>query len=187
MDWKEQADATEQRLRCQLLEGLAGDERAYQQFLSALGAHLRAFFRKRLFQLPDEVEDLVQETLLAVHTRRHTYKTDQPLTAWMHTIARYKLIDFLRARSRQDALNDPLEDDLHVFAAAEFEALDARRDLQTLLQTLPARHRTALRMMKIEGASAAETASAMGMSEVAVKVSVHRSLKALAARFRSQP
>ena len=186
MDWKEQADATEQRLHRQLLAGLAGDERAYGQFLGALAAHLRAFFRKRLFQVPDDVEDLVQETLLAVHTNRHTYRTDQPLTAWVHTIARYKVVDHLRARSRHDALNDPLDEDLQVFAAADHDALDARRDLETLLQTLPARQRAALRMMKVDGASAAEAAAAMGMSEVAIKVSVHRALKTLAARFRSQ-
>ena len=185
MDWKERADATEQELRGQLLDGLAGDERSYQEFLAALAAHLRGYFRKRLFQLPDEVEDLVQETLIAVHTHRHTYRTDLPLTAWMHGIARFKLIDFLRARSRHDALNDPLEHDLQVFASSDTDVSDARRDLETLLAILPARQRAALRMMKIDGASAAETAKAMGMTETAVKVSVHRALKALAARFRS--
>jgi RNA polymerase sigma-70 factor (ECF subfamily) len=184
MDWKEQANATEERLRRQLVDAMAGDPESYRQFLGALASHLRAFFRKRMFQLPDEVEDLVQETLLAVHTHRHTYKTDRPLTAWVHTIARYKLVDFLRARSRGEALNVPLDDDLQLFAASDIEAHEARHDLDTLLQALPARQRAALKMMKVEGASAAETAAAMGTSEVAVKVSVHRSLKALAARFR---
>ncbi len=184
MDWKEQADATEQRLHRQLMDALAGDAAAYHQFLAALSAHLRAFFRKRLFQLPDEVEDLVQETLVAVHTHRHTYRPGQPLTAWVHSIARYKLIDFLRARSRREALHDPLEDDLPIFARSDTDATEARRDLETLLQTLPERQRTILRMTKVDGASVAETALAVGMSEVAVKVSVHRSLKALAARWR---
>jgi RNA polymerase sigma-70 factor, ECF subfamily len=186
MDWKEQANATEERLRRQLVDALAGDAQAYRKFLSALASHLRAFFRKRMFQHPDEVEDLVQETLLAVHTHRHTYKTDLPLTAWVYTIARYKLVDFLRANARGDALTVPLEDDLQVFAASEIEALEARHDLETVLQTLPARQRAALKMMKVDGASAAETAAVMGMSEVAVKVSVHRSLKSLADRIKGQ-
>ena len=90
---------TEQRLHALLLQGLAGDAAAYHRFLKALTAHLRAYFRKRLFQRPDEVEDLVQETLLAVHNQRHTYRTDQPLTAWVHAISRYKLIDWLRANA----------------------------------------------------------------------------------------
>lgn len=185
MDWKERASATEERLRSQFLAALGGDSAVYQAFLETLAAHLRAFFRRRLSGLPDEVEDLVQETLLAIHTHRHTYRPEQPLTAWVHTIARYKLVDLLRARSRREALNDPLEDDLEVFAAVETDALDARRDLETLLQGLPPKQRQAVRMVKVDGASVAETAASLGMTQVAVKVSVHRALKALAARFRS--
>ena len=183
MDWQEQAQATEERLRRQLLAGLGGDAGSYHAFLAALGTHLRAFFRKRLFHFPDEVEDLVQETLLAVHTRRHTYRPELPLTAWVHTIARYKLVDLLRARSRREALHDPL-DEAALFAHADLEALEARHDLGQLLQSLPARQREALQRTKLAGASTAEAAAAMGMTEVAVKVSVHRGLKALAARFR---
>lgn len=185
MDWKERADATEERLRRQFLRALAGDAAAYQQFLAALSAHLRAYFRKRMSQLPDDVEDLVQESLLAVHGSRHTYKPEQPLTAWVYTIARYKLIDHLRSRSRREALHDPLEDDLQIFAGSDTEAADARRDLEKVLQSLPERQRRALVMMKLEGASVAETALATGMSEASVKVGVHRSLKALSAKVRS--
>jgi RNA polymerase sigma-70 factor, ECF subfamily len=185
MDWKQRAEATEERLRRQFMSALAGDAAAYQRFLTALSAHLRAFFRKRMSQLPDDVEDLVQECLLAVHHSRHTYKPEQPLTAWVHTIARYKLIDFLRSRSRREALNDPLEDDLQVFAASDTEAAEARRDLEQVLQSLPQRQRRALVMMKLEGASVAETALATGLSEASVKVGVHRSLKALSAKVRS--
>ena len=186
MEWKERADAAEERLRRQLLLGLAGDAVAYQQFLKALSAHLRAFFRRRMSQLPDDVEDLVQESLLAVHSNRHTYRVEQPLTAWVHTIARYKLIDFLRSRSRHEALNDPLDDDLQVFAQSDTEPAEARHDLGRILQSLPQRQRRALVMTKLEGASVAETALATGMSESSVKVGVHRSLKALSAKVRSE-
>jgi RNA polymerase sigma-70 factor (ECF subfamily) len=186
MDWKEQANAVEERLRAQFLEGLAGHSAPYQAFLKALSAHLRAFFRKRMVQLPDEVEDLVQETLMAIHTHRHTYKPGQPLTAWVHTIARYKLIDLLRARSRHEALNDPLDDELQVFAQSDTQAADARRDLEKMLAGLPERQRRVVVMTKLEGNSMAEAAQAVGMSEVAVKVSVHRSLKSLAAKWRGQ-
>lgn len=186
MNWKERADATEERLRRQFMLALAGDAVVYQQFLTALSAHLRAFFRKRLSQLPDEVEDLVQETLLAVHHGRHTYKPAQPLTAWVHTIARYKLIDLLRSRSRREQLHDPLEADLQVFASADTDAADARRDLNKILESLPERQRLAFVMIKVEGASVAETAIATGMSESSVKVGVHRSLKALSAKLKGR-
>ena len=131
----------EQRLRPLLLQGLEGDSNAYQRFLKELSAHLRAFLRRRLAQRPDEVEDLVQETLLAVHNQRHTYRPDLPVTAWAHAIARYKLIDWLRAHRVKEALNDPLDDASELFASSDSEAALAKRDLGQLLQTLPDRQR----------------------------------------------
>ena len=110
-------NASEERLRNLLLRGLAGDNPAYHAFLQELSAHLRAFLRKRLAGLPDEVEDLVQESLLAVHNQRHTYDAGQPLTAWIHAIAKYKLIDLLRRRAKRDLLTDPLDDEFG-FASA---------------------------------------------------------------------
>lgn len=179
--------AAEDRLRSQFVAALAGDAASYRLFLAALSAHLRAFLRRRMQQWPDDVEDLVQETLLAVHHNRHTYRPDQPLTAWVHSIARYKLVDWLRARSRHDALNDPLDDELAVFARSDTEASDARHDLEHMLQSLPPRQREVLVMLKLAGASVAETARATGQSEASVKVGVHRGLKALAARFGGRP
>ena len=176
---------SEDRLRQRLVRGLAGDAAAYHAFLRDLGAHLRAFLRKRLARLPDEVEDLVQETLIAVHNQRHTYEPSEPLTAWLHAIARYKLVDLLRRRGRREALNDPLDDDTEILVASDIEATDARRDIARLLDTLPDRHRLPIVHVKLEGLSVAETAKLTGMSESAVKIGVHRGLKALAARVRS--
>ncbi|WP_418121178.1 sigma-70 family RNA polymerase sigma factor [Variovorax sp. 375MFSha3.1] len=173
----------EAALRGLFLRGLDGDAKAYRDFLLQLSAHLRAFLGKRLFGWPDEVEDLVQECLLAMHNQRHTYQSDQPLTAWVHAIARYKMIDLLRAKSAREDLHEPLDDDLAVFAESAQEASDAKRDLGGLLETLPDRQRLPIVHVKIEGRSVAEAASLTGMSESAVKVGIHRGLKALAARF----
>lgn len=175
----------EQVLHDLFMCGLDGDTAAYRAFLQKLGPHLRAFLRKRLFGWPDEVEDLVQECLLAIHNQRHTYQREQPLTAWVHAIARYKAIDLLRAKSVREDLHEPLDDDLAVFAESATDAGDARRDLAGLLETLPERQRLPIVHVKIEGLSVAQTASLTGMSESAVKIGVHRGLKALAARFRS--
>src|SRR5215471_8228454 len=106
----------ESELRSLLVRGLAGDAGAYHAFLRDLSAYLRGFFRKRLSGLPDEVEDLVQETLLAVHNQRHTYDSQQPLTAWVYAIAKYKLMDLLRRRAARDSRNDPLDDESDVLA-----------------------------------------------------------------------
>lgn len=175
---------SEHKLRELLVSGLAGDAAAYHDFLKALSAHLRAYFRKRLSQRMDEVEDLVQEVLIAVHNQRHTYQSDQPLTAWVHAIARYKLIDMLRAHSSRGALDDPLDDELEVFAVSDTDAADAKRDLGKLLNTLPDKQRLPIVHVKVEGLSVVETAKLTGMSESAIKIGVHRGLKALAAKIR---
>jgi RNA polymerase sigma-70 factor (ECF subfamily) len=176
----------EERLGGLLRSGLAGDARAYHGFLKELSAHLRAFLRKRLVNLPDEVEDLVQELLLAVHNQRHTYDPSQPVMAWIYAIARYKLIDRWRQRSRKELLTDPLDESDELFATSDSEATDARRDLAKLLAQLPDRQRLPIIHMKIEGLSVAETAQRTGMSPSAIKVGVHRGLKALAAKIRSE-
>lgn len=180
-DSTQRLQAGEDRLRALLLQGLEGNAAAYQAFLQAMSAHLRAFFKRRMASLPDDIEDLVQETLLALHNQRHTYHRDQPLTSWVHAIARYKLIDLFRARGGRESLHEPLEDDLQVFAASDTDACDARRDLGRLLEQLPDHQRLPIVHMKLEGLSVIETAAATGMSESAVKVGVHRGLKALAA------
>ncbi len=175
---------SEERLRRLLIRGLAGDAPAYQAFLRELSAYLRAFLRKRLGRLPDEVEDLVQESLLAVHNQRHTYDAEQPLTAWVHAIAKYKLVDLLRRRAKYDLLTDPLDNESDFLSTTDNEAADARRDLGRLLEQLPDRQRLPIVHMKLEGLSVAETARVTGMSESAIKVGVHRGLKALAAMIR---
>jgi len=177
-------NAGEERLRNLLIRGLEGDAPAYHGFLQELSAHLRAFLRKRLAGLPDEVEDLVQESLLAVHNQRHTYDAGQPLTAWAHAIAKYKLIDLLRRREKRDLLTDPLDDEIDFLSSSDSEAAEARRDLGKLLDRLPDRQRLPIVHMKLEGLSVAEAARLTGMSESAVKVGVHRGLKALAAIIR---
>ncbi len=176
--------SNELRLRELLVRGLDGDATAYHAFLKELAGHLRAFLRRRLVRLPDDVEDLVQETLLAVHNQRHTYDPAQPLTAWVVALARYKLVDLLRRRSRREQLHDPLDEDNELLAAPDEEAAQARRDLGKLLDTLPERQRLPILHVKIEGLSVAETALRTGISESAVKVGIHRGLKALAARIR---
>ncbi|MCJ0972942.1 sigma-70 family RNA polymerase sigma factor [Pseudomonas sp. PS1] len=169
-------EAVLQRL---FLQGLDGDEAAYRQFLTLLGAHLRSFLKRRLQTAA--VEDLLQETLLAVHNARHTYRADQPLTAWVQAIARYKLMDHFRAHARHEALNDPLDDQAALLADEDHQAEQAQRDLAKLLEQLPDKQRLPILHVKLQGLSVEETARRTGLSTSAVKVGVHRGLKALAA------
>jgi RNA polymerase sigma-70 factor (ECF subfamily) len=174
----------EERLRGLLLVGLGGDAAAYHAFLRELAAHLRAFVRKRLARRPDEVEDIVQESLIAVHNQRHTYDPAQPLTPWLHAIARYKLVDCLRRLGDAPLGGDAFDAAAELLQAADPQAAEARRDVARLLDLLPERQRLPIVHMKLEGRSVVETAQLTGMSESAVKVGVHRGLKALAASLR---
>jgi RNA polymerase sigma-70 factor, ECF subfamily len=184
IDKVDRLSAEEQRLRDLLVSGLAGDARAYHAFLQQLGSHLRAFLRRRLSSLPDEVEDLVQESLLAIHNQRRTYETGRPVTAWVHAIARYKLIDFLRRRAGREALNDPIDDELEIFASSDSDATAAQHDVAKLLEQLPDRYRLPIVHVKLEGLAVSEAALRTGMSESAIKVGVHRGLKVLAEKIR---
>ena len=174
----------EDRLKALLVRGRAGDAEAYHEFLQDLSAHLRAFLRQRLARLPDEVEDLVQETLLAIHNQRHTFDPAQPLSAWVHAIATYKLIDAFRRWARRDFLTAPFDDALAVLSTTDADPGEVHCDVAKLLDSLPARQRLPIVCMKIEGLSVVETARRTGMSASAVKVAVHRGLKALAAKIR---
>lgn len=180
----EGAFAVEHELRRCFVLGLAGDAAAYRRCLDGLATHLRAYLRRRLPRALEDVEDILQDTLLAVHNARHTYREGEPLTAWVHAITRYKLMDFFRSHARREALHDPIDDD-DLFVASDAEPADARRDVGQLLETLPDRHRLPIELVKLQGLSVAEAAECSGLSESAVKVGIHRGLKALAARIRS--
>src|ERR1700680_5171257 len=89
----------EPELRGLMLAGLDGDAAAHKALLTRLSANLRAYFKTHLARIgkgSGDAEDLVQETLIALHTRRHTYDRSKPLTPWVYAIARYRLPDFLR-------------------------------------------------------------------------------------------
>ena len=180
--------ASETELKELMVAGLDGDAAAYRRLLEGLGGRLRAYFKGRLAHVgrgPSEVEDLVQEVLIAIHTRRHTYDRDEPLTPWVHAIARYKLIDHLR-RTRVSVTNMPLEAADDIAADSDHVSVESAYDLQGLLARLPDKMRRAIHCVKIEGLSVAEAAKRCGMSESAIKVNVHRGLTALADAMRGR-
>jgi RNA polymerase sigma-70 factor (ECF subfamily) len=161
--------------------GLGGDAAAYRSLLERLSRHLRAYYKSRLSRIgrsASEAEDLVQEALMAIHTRRHTYDAAEPLTPWVYAIARYKLIDHLR-RTKVSRADIPIEDAGEIIAREDHVDTESAIDLGRLLARLPAKMRTAIQHVKLDGLSVAEAAIRCGMSESAVKVSVHRGLKAL--------
>ena len=184
----ESLQTIELQLHALWLQAQEGDAASYARALKVISGYLRRYLNRRMQSQPSDVEDLVQETLLAIHQKRHTYQSEQPFTAWMYAIARYKWIDHLRAHGRREALHDDIDDWSEVLAASsENEVADSRRDLSHMLTLLPDKQRLAIEHTKLQGLSITETATLTGQSEAAVKVNVHRGLKALATQWREKP
>jgi RNA polymerase sigma-70 factor (ECF subfamily) len=159
---------------------LAGDDRAYAGFLHAAAGLVRAFARRRTGQSGLDPEDIVQETLLAVHVKRHTWKTDGMVTPWLYAIARHKLIDAYRRRGhRIDVEIDEIAD---THAAPEPDRL-SEREIGKALALLAPGQRSVVSAISVEGRSIGETAARVGMSEAAVRVALHRGLAVIARRF----
>lgn len=163
------------------VRGLDGDDRAYQTFLSLLSSYLRGFLSRQLSWAPGEVEDVLQECLLAIHNKRYCFDRKQPLDHWVNSIARYKLTDFIRQSNGYEA-SVTVEGGLSGgFESVNLDTVDAKVDVLRLLDSLPPAQRIPIVHTKLDGHSVAEAALATGMSESAIKVGVHRGLKALAA------
>lgn len=164
-----------------MMRGLAGDAGAHRRLLETLGARFRVFFRGRMrVGDPSFIEDLVQETLIAIHTRRESYNPEQPLRAWVYAIARYKLIDHFR-RTKTTGVSVPVDEVEDLFSTDEADASDPTRDVAALLEHLPTKQRTAIRLVKLEELSVREAAALTGMSESDIKISIHRGMKKLTA------
>lgn len=167
----------EAQLKGLMLGGLDGDRAAYANLLRRLTPFLRGYFRKRLGSGADEAEDLLQETLLAIHLKRDTFDRAQPLTPWVYGIARYKMLDHFRRVGVRRAV--PLDDAGDLFAQENPEEGAVRHDVRRLLAALPGRQAKLLREVKLTGLSMEEAASENDMTVTAVKVSVHRGLRHL--------
>ncbi len=163
-----------------LRAALAGDEKAHADFLHRTAALVRGFARRRIVQGGVDPEDVVQETLLAIHVKRHTWRQDQPVLPWLYAIARFKLIDAFRRRGRRIEID--IGDIAETIAEPEAESV-SERDIGRALDGLTPALRSVVSSVSVEGRSIGETATKLGISETAVRVSLHRGLAAIARRF----
>jgi RNA polymerase sigma-70 factor, ECF subfamily len=166
---------------------LAGDDAAYQRLLKAVTPVLRAAARRglaRAGQPVDQSEDIVQDILLAVHLKRHTWDANAPFAPWLFAIARNKLIDALRRRGRRVFVNiDDFAETIPSEPAAETVPAS---EVAAQLQTLPVRQREVLQSIAVDNASIKDTAAKFAISEGAVRVALHRGLTSLTAKLRDQ-
>src|SRR3954466_9630346 len=144
---------------------IAGDGAAYHRLLKAITPVLRAAARRglaRAGQPIDQSEDIVQDVLLAVHLKRHTWDSSAPFAPWLFAIARNKLIDALRRRGRRVFVNiDDFAETLPEQPAAETAS---PTEIAAQLNALPARQREVLQSIAVESASIRDTATKFAMS-----------------------
>ncbi len=169
-----------EELHTWMLAGLNGDGPAYTNLLRALVPVLKRFFARRTNGLTSEIDDLVQETLMAIHERRSSYDRERPFTAWLFSIARYKMIDYFR----RNRLTQSVEDLQDILVSEGFEeSSNASLDIETILGTLPVKQARAIRDTRLLGMSVAEAASRSGLGQSDIKVSVHRGMRTLHTKF----
>jgi len=179
----------EQRWSEALIAEITGDQLAYESFLREFSASLRRIVETKLRRLrfsSEETEDIVQEVLIAVHTRRHRWDPGKPLMPWLNAIARYKLIDAVR-RLRRDTYRrvDLSENDWErMFSEEAVNIVYNSNDAERLIFDLPRVEQAVVRSIALEGRSAKEAAARLGSSEGAVRVAFHRALKKLMATAR---
>ena len=157
-----------------------GDKQAYATLLECCQRWLRAYYSRRI--APSSLDDLVQETLIALHTKRASWDATRPFLPWLAAIARYRWVDYLRRLYRAD------EHELHeeLIGTDDEPAVAARISLDRLLGLLPPAQERAIALVKIEGLSIAEASEMTGQSESLVKVNIHRGLKKLAAMIEKE-
>ena len=166
-------------------QAISGDSAAYHRLLKAVTPVLRAGARRglaRAGQPVDQSEDIVQDILLAVHLKRHTWDANAPSAPWLFAIARNKLIDALRRRGRRIFVN--VDDFAETIADEPAAETVSANEIASLLQTLPQRQREVLQSISVESASIKDTAAKFAMSEGAVRVALHRALASLTAKLR---
>src|ERR1700680_369583 len=166
---------------------ISGDSAAYHRLPKAVPPVLRAGARRglaRAGQPVDQSEDVVQDILLAVHLKRHTWDANAPFAPWLFAIARNKLIDALRRRGRRVFVN--IDDFAETIPDESVVEPASASEIAAQLQSLPARQRDVLQSIAIESASIKDTAAKFAMSEGAVRVALHRALASITARLREQ-
>ena len=159
---------------------ISGDERAYGDFLQQAACLVRGLARRKIVRGGIDPEDIVQETLLAIHLKRHTWRQDAPIMPWLYAIAKYKLIDAFRHRGRRVEIE--IGEIAETFAGPTSETV-SDQEIRHALATLAPGQRSVVAAISVDGRSIGETAKWLGMSETAVRVALHRGLAAITERF----
>jgi RNA polymerase sigma-70 factor (ECF subfamily) len=183
-----ESTAIEQRLATLMKAAQGGDAEAYATLMQELALRLRQIVRhRRTFLEHADIEDLVQDILLSVHTVRATYDPTRPFIPWLLAITRNRLADAARRYARFGAREVPV-DELEVTFSTEGTnnmktAYGDPEALKRAIADLPPGQRSAIEMLKLREMSLKEAASASGTSIGALKIATHRAMEALRKRL----
>lgn len=156
-----------------------GDQASYARLLRGVTPVVRGIVRARGGAMgPEACEDIVQEVLLTIHLKRQTWREDAPFRPWLYAVTRHKVIDAFRSRGKRIDL--PVDDYAEVLAAPEGPDPFESRDMERVIDQLEPRAAEIVRAIGIDGVSAADIGTRLGMTEGAVRVALHRALKAVA-------
>jgi RNA polymerase sigma-70 factor, ECF subfamily len=182
---RQTAKEREQRWSAMMQRSFVSEGAEYRALLKEISQYLRGFLRSNLArggQGNSEEEDILQETLIAIHLKRQSWDQAQPFMPWLNAVARHKFIDAMRRRGRHNLV--PIDGFSEVIPAPAAEPSD-QSDVERMLAHLPERQQSIVRGMSIEGRTAKDVGAQLGLTDVAVRVALHRALKALAAVYRT--
>lgn len=165
-----------------LRSAIDGNQTAYTEFLTKISSLMRPVVAKKITSA--DVEDVLQEILLSIHKARHTYDGARPIMPWIISIARFRIVDYLRkyyAQMRHKAVNN--EEMENIFADVTESAVD-NESIDDLLDEVTPQNKQILTLMHVEGYTAKEVGAKIGMNESAVKVAAHRAIKKIRSKFK---
>jgi RNA polymerase sigma-70 factor, ECF subfamily len=177
----------ERELSALMVKAQEGDGDSYKNLLTRIEKMLQSYVRKSVTQ--EFAEDVIQEIILAIHSKRNTFNREQFFLPWFYAIARYKVIDYIRAKKRQEVLvYDPegFEDLLASDSSGLIDAVTVD-DLAGILLQLPEKQREIVKSVKIDGLSIKEAAQKLSLTESDIKVNIHRAIKTLKVLFSGGP
>jgi len=168
----------------------AGDAPAYDRLLRQCAELIRRTVNRRYpFLAKPDVEDLVQDILLSVHSVRATYDGNRPFVPWLMAIVRNRTADMARRYTRRSAREVGVEKYPETFDDAQANTTDEvfgdPEALRLAVSKLPKGQRTAIELLKLREMSLKEASQVSGMSVSALKVATHRATHAL--RMTLQP
>lgn len=152
-----------------------GDQAAYRRFLTSVTPWLRKHAQKHVGDT--HADDVVQETLMAIHKALHTYDPTRAAEPWLYTLLKYKILESWRRVKRHYSHQNIADHEFHLESDNTDPSINM--DHATLMQKLPKEHAKVIELTKIEGLSIGEAAAEMNRTESWVKVTIHRSLKRL--------